>query len=82
VAQLVRIPHDAHGLDPAFDDVHCEDVSHPGLDLVLSIEPGGAVSAGAVQGTDHQRGELLRVKVTRLQERQRLLGREPLGSGP
>jgi hypothetical protein len=79
MAELVRIAHDAHGLDPALDDIHREHAQDPDLSLLLRNGPNRS-AAGGVSGALHERGELLRVEVARLQERQRLLGREPLGS--
>ena len=78
MAELVRIAHDAHGLDPALDDIHREHAPDPDLSLLLGNGPSRS-AAGGVSGALHARGELLRVDVIGLQERQRLLGREPLG---
>src|SRR5919197_1317401 len=76
MAELVRVAHDAHGLDPAVDDIHSEHA--PDLDLSLRLGNGPSRSVAGLSGAVYERGELLRVDVVRFQERQRLLGREPL----
>jgi hypothetical protein len=75
MAELVRAAHDAHGLDPALGDIHGEHAPHPDLSPVL----GGGPSASGVSIGQRERGELLRVDVIGLQERQPLIGREPFG---
>jgi hypothetical protein len=78
MAELVRVAHDAHGLDAAFDDIHREHAPDPELSLLLGHGPSRSV-AGGVSDALHVRGELLGVDVAGLQEPQRLVGREPLG---
>src|SRR5215208_1408539 len=75
--ELAGVPDDAHGLDAALDDIHGEDVPDPELGLALGNHRGGSASAGEL--APHDRGELVGVDVTSLQERQRLLDRAPLG---
>jgi hypothetical protein len=58
MAELVRVAHDAHGLDPAADDIHREHAPDPGLSLLLRRGPGRAV-AGGVSGAIHEGGELI-----------------------
>jgi hypothetical protein len=65
MAEPVRVAHDAHGLDPAFDDIHREYAPDPDLSLLLGNGPSRS-AAGGVSGALHKRGELLRVDVTRL----------------
>jgi hypothetical protein len=62
MAELVRVSHDAHGLDPAFDDIHRENAPDPDLGLLLGCGPSRS-GAGGVAGVLHERGELLRVDV-------------------
>ena len=78
MTELVRVAHDAHGLDAAFDDIHREHAPDPDLSLLLRNRPSRSRAAG-VSGVLHERVELLRIDVAGLQERQRLLGRESLG---
>src|SRR5512144_163477 len=77
MGELVRVAHDAHGLDPAVDDVHREDVPDPERALVPGRGPDAADTVGELSA--HDRGEALRVGGTGLQERLYLLDRAPLG---
>ena len=77
MAELVRVAHDAHGLDPALDDIHREHAPDADLGLRLGNGPSRWVAGGLPRAL-HERGELLGVDVTGGQERQRPLGREPL----
>jgi hypothetical protein len=63
VAELVRVAHDAHGLDPALHDIHREYA--PDADIRLLLGHGASrLAAGNLSGAPHERGELSRAEVT------------------
>src|SRR4051812_10761480 len=76
MAELVRVADDAHGLDPALDDVDREHAPDAELSVLL---PDSRLAAGGVSSVLRERGELLRAGVAGLQERQPLFDRESLG---
>src|SRR5689334_8188282 len=81
MAELVRVAHDAHGLDAAIDDVDREHA--PDMELLWPLRRRLRRSAGGVAGLLDEGGELLGVDIATPQERQRLLGGLALGlAGP
>src|SRR5512133_4174282 len=77
MGELVRVADDAHGLDPAVDDVHGEDVPDAKWAVVVpALGPNASSAVGELLA--HERREALRVAAG-LQERLCLLDRAPLG---
>src|SRR3954449_10841565 len=76
MAELVRVAHDAHGLDPAVDDIHREDA--PDVDGGLLVASVVTRSTAGVSAALHKLGELLGLHSAGRPQRQRLLGLEPL----
>src|SRR3954451_6377581 len=77
MGELVRVAHDAHGLDPAVDDVHREDA--PDVDGRLRVGTRLDRPAAGVAAAPHELGGLGGLHVAGAQARQRPLGRAPLG---
>jgi Sigma-70 region 2 len=77
-SSCVRVEHDAHGLDPALDDIHREHAPDPDISPLRGHGPS-RVATGRVSGVLREGGELLCVGLARPQERQSLLDRKPLG---
>jgi hypothetical protein len=72
MAELVRIAHDAHGLDPAFDDIYREHAPHLELGILLGSGRDG-VAAGGFSRLLYEGGEPLRVDIGGPEECERLL---------
>src|SRR3954452_20659064 len=91
MAELVRVAHDAHGLDPAVDDIHREDAAY--VDGGLLVASVVTRSTAGVSAALHKLRELLGLDragrpqsqpplglqpLSRTPRRRRLLAREPL----